>query len=142
MDRPKVGLGVIVKKDNKVIVLQRQGAHGAFTWSVPGGHLEPGEDIIEGARREVLEEVNVTIKNAKVIGFTNDVSHEEKKHYITIWVESEYDQGEIINNEPEKAVSVNLVDWDEFPEPSFLPTRILKTGGAHPESAKTYHPFH
>ena len=62
MERPRVGIGVIVKKDGKVIAQLRKGAHGAGSWTVPGGHLEAGEDFFTAAKREVLEETNVNKK--------------------------------------------------------------------------------
>ncbi|MBI2476733.1 NUDIX domain-containing protein, partial [Candidatus Uhrbacteria bacterium] len=42
MLRPKVGVGVIVWRDCEVLMQERIGAHGAGTWSFPGGHLEFG----------------------------------------------------------------------------------------------------
>ncbi len=41
--RPKVGLGVLIFKDGKVLLGKRKGAHGEGTWCPPGGHLEFGE---------------------------------------------------------------------------------------------------
>ncbi len=55
----RVGVGVFVFKGGEFLVLQRQGAHGAGTWSVPGGHLEAQESFEETARREVHEETGV-----------------------------------------------------------------------------------
>ena len=54
--RPKVGIGVIIQKDGKLLMGQRRGAHGADTWCPPGGHLEFGETWESCARRETREE--------------------------------------------------------------------------------------
>ena len=53
--RPKIGVGVIVNKDNKVLLLQRKNAHGEGTWCFPGGHLEFNEEIEDCVKREVEE---------------------------------------------------------------------------------------
>src|SRR5215469_4737907 len=37
---PKVGVGVMILKDGKVLIGKRKGAHGAGEWAWPGGHLE------------------------------------------------------------------------------------------------------
>ena len=81
------------------------------------------------------------IKNCRVVAFTNDVFEKEDKHYITVWVESEYDSGEMKLMEPEKAEKLCLVDWDNLPSPFFVPMQVLKDGGGFPDSAKNYHPF-
>lgn len=57
MENPKVGIAVIVKRDNKVLLGKRIGSHGANTWAFPGGHLEFSEEFEDTATREVDEEV-------------------------------------------------------------------------------------
>ena len=59
--KPKVGLGVCIVKDNKVLLGKRKGSHGAGTWSFPGGHLEFQETWEKCAKREVLEETGLKI---------------------------------------------------------------------------------
>jgi 8-oxo-dGTP diphosphatase len=43
--RPKVGVGVMVLKNGKVLIGKRKGAHGAGEWAWPGGHLEYMESL-------------------------------------------------------------------------------------------------
>lgn len=38
-NRPKVGLGVFIMKDGKVLLGKRKNAHGDDDWCFPGGHL-------------------------------------------------------------------------------------------------------
>ena len=40
--RPKVGVGIVVIKDDLILFGRRKGAHGAGDCSFPGGHLEYG----------------------------------------------------------------------------------------------------
>ncbi len=126
MERPKVGVGVIILKDGCVILQQRKGAHGEGTWSFPGGHLEAGESFEECARRETMEEVGIEITNLRLGSVTNDVHHSEDKHYITVFMLAEYLSGDIRVMEPEKCAEWRLVEWDAMPEPLFLPVANLK----------------
>ncbi len=129
MDRPKVGVGVIVLKDGKVLFQKRKGAHGEGTWSFPGGHLEFNESWEECAKRETMEEFGVSIKNVRFAGLTNDIHTSEGKHYITIFMLSELDSGEPRIMEPHRTVEIGWKDWNDMPRPLFLPiTRLLEQG--------------
>ncbi len=123
MDRPGVGVGVFVKKDGKILFQLRIGAHGANTWSLPGGHLEMYETIEECASREVLEEVGIKIKNIKILGFTNDIFQDEGKHYLTIFVDSEIAEGTPTIKEPEKMKDLKWFPENKLPFPLFLPIK-------------------
>jgi 8-oxo-dGTP diphosphatase len=122
---PRVGIGVFVFKNNKFIMGQRKGAHGEGSWSVPGGHLDFGETIEKGAQREVMEETGVRIKNIKIVGITNDIFKKEDKHYITIWVVSEWAKGEPYIAEPDKFLDVKWHDFKHLPKKLFLPWKQL-----------------
>eukprot|EP00877_Chromochloris_zofingiensis_P007895 jgi/Chrzof1/3359/Cz12g22080.t1 len=51
--RPRVGLGVIVQRGDKILVGKRLGSLGAGEYALPGGHLEFGESFADCAVREV-----------------------------------------------------------------------------------------
>lgn len=119
--RPRVGVGVLVWKDGAFIMGQRLGAHGANTWSVPGGHLEYGESWAACAAREVLEETGLTITNASLFAVTNDVFETDGKHYVTLWVTSDWLSGEPAITEPDKLISLAWHTFDDLPSPLFEP---------------------
>jgi len=120
-NRPKIGLGVIIRKDNKILFGKRCGSHGDGTWSLTGGHLEFGESFEDCARRETLEEAGIAIKNVKFAGVTNDVHVKENKHYVTIFVSADYDSGEARVVEPDKFERFEWFDKDNIPKQLFLP---------------------
>lgn len=123
MNRPGVGVGVFVKKEGKILLQKRVGAHGAGTWSLPGGHLEYGESPEQAAMREAKEELNVDVKNPRVIGLTNDINAGEGKHYITIFVEADYAGGEPKINEPDRTSEIMWSAPGELPQPLFVPLK-------------------
>ena len=47
----RVGVGVIIRKNDQVLLGERKGAHGEGTWAFPGGHLEFGETLVECSLR-------------------------------------------------------------------------------------------
>lgn len=122
---PRVGIAIFVFKDNKFLMGCRKGAHGEGTWTVPGGHLDFGESIERGAKREVFEETGVKITNIKVAGITNDIFKKENKHYITIWVTSKWKSGKPRITEPDKFLDLQWRDFKTLPRKLFLPWKQL-----------------
>jgi len=47
---PRVGVKVVVVDDGKVLFMRRRDFD---VWGLPGGYVDPGESIVEAARREV-----------------------------------------------------------------------------------------
>lgn len=119
-NRPKVGMGILVIKDNRILLLKRKGAHGEGTWCPPGGHLEFNETFEECARREVYEESGIRIRNIRFAGITNDMYKDEGKHYITIYMLSDWESGEAQIMEPEKSTEIGWFNWTDLPQPLFL----------------------
>lgn len=129
-------MGVIIKKDDDVLLGKRRGAHGEGTWSFPGGHLEFGESPEECAERETLEEVNLQIKNIQRSVFTNDFFEKEHKHYITLFMTSEYSSGDVEVMEPDKCEEWRWFKWNNLPQPLFLGIIHLKDQGYSPFNSK------
>jgi 8-oxo-dGTP diphosphatase len=123
--QPRVGVGVFIFRDGKFLMGKRKGSHGEGSWSIPGGHLEFGETPEETAIREVEEETGLQISNVHFAALTNDVFVDDKTHYITIWMMSNWKSGEPIITEPDKYIDQEWFDFDSLPEPLFLPWQQL-----------------
>ena len=121
----RVGVGVFIFKDGKFLVGQRRNAHGDGSWSVPGGHLEFGETFEETAAREVSEETGLTVTNLRFGAVTNDFFADEGKHYVTIWMLSDWASGSERITEPDKFIELAWCDFESLPEPLFLPWQQL-----------------
>ena len=121
--RPKVGLGVMVMKDGKVLLGKRMGSHGAGEWAWPGGHLEYMESFEECARRETLEETGIEIQNIKFL-FLSDLKAYAPKHYVHIQLLADWKSGEVRILEPDKCEQWGWFDIDQLPTPLFVATKI------------------
>ncbi len=132
MNVVRVGLGVLIFKDGKVLLGQRRGAHGEGSWCPPGGHLEFGESFEGCVVRETDEECGLTIKNIKQIATTNDIHEKEAKHYVTIMMRADWESGEPEVREPDRLVKWQWFSWDDLPAPLFLPIQNLQKTGFQP----------
>jgi 8-oxo-dGTP diphosphatase len=122
---PKVGVGVLIIQDGKLLLGQRKTQFSDNgTWGPPGGHLEFGESWEHCAAREVLEEVGIEIKNISFVTATNDIfSHDA--HYISIFMRADYKSGTVQVMEPEKCAQWGWFECNKLPENLFLPLKQL-----------------
>lgn len=121
MNKPSVGIGVIIQnKNNQILIGKRKGSHAPY-YSIPGGHIENGETFEEAAIREVFEETGLKIKNPKVIAVTNNLRTyaNENKHYISINLFTNEFEGNLELKEPEKCEAWNWYQISEIPNPQF-----------------------
>ncbi len=132
--QPEVGIGVIVIHEGKVLLGRRKNAHGEGTWSFPGGKLEFGEEIFDCAKREVLEETGLKIKDLFLGPYTNDFFEKESRHFITIFVIAKSEGGKPLILEPGKCEAWVWFSWDSLPRPLFLPVKNLLSQGFSPFS--------
>lgn len=116
--RPKVGIGVMIFKDGKILLAKRKGSHGAGEYAFPGGHLEYMESFENCARRETREECGVEIQNLRFQLLSNVTTY-APKHYVHIGVIADWKSGEPEVLEPDKCESWDWYALNALPEPLF-----------------------
>ena len=97
-DHPWVGVGVVVIRDGRLLTVKRGKEPYKGKWSIPGGGIELGETLYEGAQREVLEECSVKVEIERVLDTVDEIIRDEKGrvkyHFIDIDVLGRYVDGE------------------------------------------------
>jgi len=125
---PKIGVGIIVKKGNKILLLKRKGSHGEGEWALPGGYLEFGETLKECAAREVGEEVKLDIQqeNLKFVSLSEQLDYikSDSEHCITVGFVVEYKGRKKPKiGEPDKCTQICWFDLNNLPELLFVPSK-------------------
>jgi ADP-ribose pyrophosphatase YjhB (NUDIX family) len=64
---PKVGVGVLVIHEGKILLVRRSMNPERGKWSLPAGFLDRGEDPRETAVRETLEETNLEVAIERLV---------------------------------------------------------------------------
>ena len=137
---PRVGVGVMIRKGNTVLIGRRKGSHGAGEYAWPGGHLEHMESIEECARREVKEETGLEIDNVQFLRLMN-ITKYAPRHFVDIAMVADWKSGEAEVLEHDKIESWEWRDIEDMPEPLFAPLpsyfESLKTGRIFWDSEKS-----
>lgn len=126
--RVGAGLGVILIKDGKILLGMRHPdpdkADSAFRsageWCLPGGKIDFGETLEEGAIRETKEETGIMIKDPKVISVHN--CKNEHAHFLTAGLIAKEWEGEAKVMEPDEIIEWKWFDINDLPYPGYFPS--------------------
>ena len=118
--RPKVGIGVVIFKDGKILLGKRIIANGdgENEYACPGGHLEFMESFENCAKRETKEEAGIEIENVRFLSLYN-LKKYDAKHYVNIGLQADWKSGEPQNLEPDKCEGWNWYELNNLPSPLY-----------------------
>lgn len=84
----EVAVGILLRPDGAMLLTTRPpGKVYAGYWEFPGGKIEAGESVAQALRRELMEELGVTIGAAEVWKVTeHDYPHAlVRLHWCKVW---------------------------------------------------------
>lgn len=76
-NRPLVGVGVVVVKDGRVLLIRRGKPPREGHWSLPGGRQRLGEAVRETARRELREETGVEAEVTALLDVVDSITRDD-----------------------------------------------------------------
>ena len=86
----------LIYKEDKIL-LQNRVKKDWQGWTLPGGHVEPGESIVEAVRREMKEETGLTVRSVQLRGVKQFPI--EGGRYIVFLFRTDDFEGEVISSE-------------------------------------------
>ncbi len=117
---PKVGVGVFVVDDGKVLLVRRRVPPEKGKWSIPAGFLDRGEDPGETAVREALEETNLVVEIEGLIDVYYNPVASGPGASIFIMYRARLLAGELCAGDDADAAA--FFSLDELPELAFAST--------------------
>ena len=108
----KVGAAVIIEKDSKLLLLQRNHEPWKGSWMLPAGYVEADENPFDAAKREVLEETSLIVDD---IEFRSAYyfSDDPRGNGVAFVYQAKAVSGEIKINE--EANAARYFSWQEIP---------------------------
>lgn len=98
--RPTLGVLAVALRDGEALLVKRANPPDQHLWGFPGGKVEPGETVAEGALRELKEETGLTATAGPQLG-TKDIIHRDASggllwHYFLVAILCDEITGEAI----------------------------------------------
>jgi len=85
---PVVGVGAVVVRDGKALIIKRAHEPRKGEWSLPGGLLELGESLQDAAHREIKEETGLDVDVGPVIETFDRVHRDDhgriRYHFVIV----------------------------------------------------------
>jgi len=119
-DRPQVGVGALVIRDGRVLLVRRGRPPANGLWAIPGGRLELGETLQQAAEREVFEETGITIRAGQPFYTFDSIVRDEqgrvRYHYVIVDLLAEYVSGEVRpGDDAQDAAWLSLAELERLP---------------------------
>ncbi len=123
---PRVGTGIMIEREGKVLLGKRKNTHGSGEWGFPGGKLEYWESVKDCALREIKEECGVKVKNLVFQNVLNVKKYD--RHFVVVGFLAEWKSGEPKVLEPDKFYEWKWFDLKKLPKNLFYATKMMMKG--------------
>jgi len=88
--RPIAGVGVVVFRNEEVLLVKRKKAPYKGQWSIPGGKQRLGETVTKAARRELMEETGVEVNELTLIDVIDIMVPDEEGKILYHYIVADY----------------------------------------------------
>jgi ADP-ribose pyrophosphatase len=109
---PVVGVGAVVIREGRVLLIRRANEPNRGQWSIPGGVVRLGETLAQAVVREVREECHVQVDAGHVLAtfdlIQRDGGGQLQYHYVLVDLVARH-----LNGEPAPGTDALEVRWVE-----------------------------
>ncbi|NCB45074.1 MAG: NUDIX hydrolase [Clostridia bacterium] len=104
------GARVVIFNDRKEVLMVKHHQDGKDIWLVPGGSIEEGENALEAARREVLEETGLNVEIGKMLWHVEEVSPRRGQRFVNFFLGEVTGGTLVVGQDPERGVDHQVVE--------------------------------
>jgi 8-oxo-dGTP diphosphatase len=134
-ERPVVGVLAVVMRGDRALVVRRANPPMSGRWGFPGGVLELGETVAEGAMRELHEETGVTAAPEGTLTVVDTIDRDGdgrvRYHYTLVAVIGTWQAGEGVAGDDADEVAwltrAEIIEQGLPTAPALLPLIDLAT---------------
>jgi len=121
MNDPRVGVGVMIVRDEQVLMARRKSGQRPGWYGWIGGKLEFGETLQACAIREAREEAGIRIAKLRLLCVSTIIASDQ--HWIDVEFQAEIESGEPRATRPDEIDEWAWYPLDDLPRPIFEPAQ-------------------
>ncbi len=84
--RPLVGVGALIREENRIVLVRRGRPPGEGEWSIPGGLVKTGETLKQAVVREAREETGLKVEPLSLVELLERIFPDDlgrtRHHYV------------------------------------------------------------
>lgn len=109
-----------------VLLIQRKNPPHQFSWALPGGFVDPSEDLLAAAQRELEEETNLRIDTLKQVGAFGNPKRYARGRVVTIAFTAKVHVEDFEPKAMDDAMNIGWFLLAELPPLAFDHAEIIK----------------
>jgi len=86
---PALAADAAVRRGDSILLIKRKFPPMQGSWALPGGFVDRGENPIDAAVRELLEETGLHGENPQLISVMGEADRDPRKHIVSVVYEIE-----------------------------------------------------
>ena len=114
-DRPLLGVGAVIVKNDQILVVRRANPPLQGQWSIPGGLVDTGETTREAVIREIREETTLNIEPVELVEVFERILRDSDSRVQYHFVVIDY-LCRLVSGEPHAGTDVSEIRWARFEE--------------------------
>jgi ADP-ribose pyrophosphatase YjhB (NUDIX family) len=123
VSQPRVGCGVVVLREGKLLLLKRVNLPEAGAWGLPGGKVDWMEPAAVSAARELMEETGVDAGPMTLLCAADYIDETAGEHWLCPIYLAPQAAGEAHRAEPHKHSDLDWFDPADPPSPLTVTAR-------------------
>ncbi|WP_210711894.1 NUDIX domain-containing protein [Pseudomonas sp. MWU349] len=121
--QPRLGCGVAIVRDGQLLLVKRLRDPEAGCWGLPGGKVDWLEPVEQAMRREIHEELGLTLQGVSLLCVVDQIDPQRQEHWVSPVYLASAPTMPARNCEPHKHSDVAWFELDRLPQPLTQATR-------------------
>jgi len=129
---PAVGVAVIIQQQRRILIGRRIKPPMSSSWQLPGGWLRMSESPEQAIERQLLQFKGMKFESPRFVSYSNNVFNSQV-HSVSLYFMTRCSNANQLQlNENRQCSEWVWAEWNNLPQPLFLPLQLLKQSGFDP----------